>query len=575
MAIFLGAISLRGAPLAEPLARSLQSAMARAGDVQVHQGGSCAIAYVDLGIWPGASSRSTATEFAVVAADPVLCEGSRALRRGEAIDRLMQRVPTEGSAALRDAEGTFAGLIWSRQKGDLYAFTDKMGVRPLYWAQTNEHLFIASTFWALQALPELAQTPDWRGAAETAAFGFPLGNRTLVEQISALAPGHCLHISRAGVSDAPYWSWEQLPANKLQGEQLIEHIEAAFHDAMDRRMQGQSQVMAFLSGGMDSRLIAARLREQGLAVHSLNFAPPGSQDLVFGRLAAERLGCKHFEYAQGASDFGERQTEALQAWRQANPAAEAQPDQPGLIWSGDGGSVGLGHVYLTKAAVQQARASGLEAAARLIQAENKNVLSPRVLRARWRHLADTPLKGIVEDLQSRAAQVEAGRNCHLFFMLNDQRRHLVKYFETLHIRRVDLVLPFFDARFIAAVLSSPVDDFLEHRLYNALMSRLPMRAGEVPWQAYPGHQPCPIPVDGTLRRQWQDGWYDKQEADAIHRAFFKQFLRQVMTSSRAAAVISRTTAVLVAVAGLLGFKGRQYLAKNCLPFLAAAELTIR
>ncbi|MEO5660225.1 MAG: asparagine synthase-related protein, partial [Polaromonas sp.] len=490
MAVFLAAYCLHQGPVPDTLAQRLCTILAPAGNAELHVNGACAVAYVDLGLWPGSSAHSDENSFTIIGGDPVLCDGNQTYGRSEGMARLTQDIITRGEGALRNAEGTFAGLVLDRQGSRLQVFTDKMGVRPIYWAQTDSHVFVSSSFWALHALPGLNQRPNWQAAAETAAFGYPLGNRTLVEPLAVLGGGRSLCIDKTGVNNAVYWDWSQLTPNNLHGAALLTHIEQSFHDAVDRRCQGQTEVMAFLSGGMDSRLIVSRLRERGLRVHSLNFAPEGSQDLVFGRMVAEQLGCKHFEFGRGDLDFSERQTAATKAWEQINSEVSGHPEKLGLVWSGDGGSVGLGHVYLSSAAVAISRRQGLRAAALELQRVNKTRISPLLLRSAWRHLADLPLKGILEDLQSRPT-MEPGRSCHLFYMLNDQRRHLTQHFETLHLRRVDLVLPFFDGRFLTAVLTSPVDEFLEHRLYNDLMKRLPMGGGQVPWQAYPGHLPCP------------------------------------------------------------------------------------
>ena len=575
MALFIAAVALTDAPLAPSLSADLRVALAPAGEAQIEEDGDHAIAFVDFAIWPGASSRSSAQQFSVIAADPVYCEGEASWPRPEGIDRLLARIQQEGAATLRDAEGTFAGVVWNRTKKQLLAFTDKLGVRPLYWARTQNHLFLASTRWALHGLPMLALTPDWQAAAEAAAFGYPLGDRTLVRPISVLGGGHCIEAGRDGFADQPYWTWTELRPMQLQGDALLAHIEHAFHDAVDRRPHGQTKVMAFLTGGMDSRLIVSRLREGGRVVHSLNFAPPGSMDLVFGGMVAERLGCKHFEYSQGAVDLATRLIEARQAWRLANPDPTQDPEHMGLIWSGDGGSVGLGHVRMSTEAVRLARERGLDAAARHLQAADGNWLSPLILRRSWRRLADAPLDAMLADLRSREQQVEPGRNCHLFFMLNDQRRHLAEHVELLHLRRFDLVLPFYDGRFVSAVLSNPVDEFLDHGLYNRLMPRLPMQAGQIPWQSYPGHHPCPIPFESTLRSQWQGGWFDKREARRRDNALMRRLLKALASAKASADVLSRPTLAAVALASMVGMRSRQYLISNCQPFLQAEQIANR
>jgi hypothetical protein len=570
MAVFLAAYALDAVQADGGLCAQLEAALAPAGSARVERLGRIAVAYLDLKLWPGGSAQGDGRQLIVVGGDPVICREDQLLQRSAAIAALADDL----QQGLLDALGTFAGVHIDHDGLRLRAFTDKLGVRPIYWARSASHLYIASAFWLLEGLDDLNPAPDWQAAAETAAFGFPLGNRSSHASISVLEPGHLLQVLDCAVQAVTYWDWSSLPPNTLSEQALLTHVEEAFHAAVDRRSQDQSAVLCFLSGGMDSRLIAVRLRETGKQVHSLNFAPEGSQDLVLGRLIADRLGCQHFEYPNGNLGFVERQAGALKAWNEINSRLTEPLERPALIWSGDGGSVGLGHVYLNQDIIAQARRSGLSAAAKALQAKNSNFMMPSILRRQWRHLADLPLNGIEADLRARP-QVEPGRNCHLFLMLNDQRRHLARHFETLHKTRIDLVLPFFDARFLAAVLTSPVDEFLDHSLYNELMARLPFGAGRVPWQTYPGHLPCPVPVDPDLRHQWDDGWIDADGDKHMRSGHLQRIGRELSHSRSVRKVLVMPMLRLLIWAERLGIGRYGYLVNAAEPFLNAAKAADR
>jgi hypothetical protein len=79
-------------------------------------------------------------------------------------------------------------------------------------------------------------------------------------------------------------------------------------------------------------------------------------------------------------------------------------------------------------------------------------------------------------------------------MLNDQRRKLSAHFENLDLHRLELQLPFFDGAFLESVIATPLDWCLRHQFYVKMLPLFPPAVTEVPWQAYPGHQPCPLPV---------------------------------------------------------------------------------
>jgi len=111
---------------------------------------------------------------------------------------------------------------------------------------------------------------------------------------------------------------------------------------------------------------------------------------------------------------------------------------------------------------------------------------------------------------------DAGRNFYLFLMLNDQRRKLALHFENLDLHRLEFQLPFFDGAFLEAVIATPLDWCLRHKLYVKWLSLFPPVVTAVPWQAYPGHEPCPLPIPASLAYQW-DEKYQTNESVARKR----------------------------------------------------------
>lgn len=548
MAIFLAAAALGNVKLPRGLQARASEILAVAGDAHCVAESGAMLVYCDLGIWPGSSAKVAGDSLALIAGDPVLCAADGILTRQAAITEFAER--GVNPSILVDAQGTYCGLVWNRKSRTFFAFTDKLGVRPVYYAQAANVVYISNAQWVLEALTDLPKAPDWRGVAECAAFGFPLADRTLFSGMKTLYAGEMCIADVSAFAVRRYWDWNDIQASNASGAVLVDDVRRSFNAAVDSRIRNQKQVMAFLSGGMDSRMIVSRLRQNNVEVHTLNFAPQGSQDFVFGGMAAVAMGTEHFEFGGGSGDYSRRQVDALNAWKQAHPNKNAWPESPHLFWAGDGGSVTLGHVYLNEEMLRVARNEGSEAAARVIQRHNRLYLPSRAFRRKYRQAINFPLQGIVEDLSSRP-KVEAGRNCHYFFMLNDQRRHLVGHYENIHLKRTDLVLPFFDGRFLATVLGSPIDPFMRHALYNELMLSLPQQAGQVPWQAYPGHMPCPIPYEGKLRRQWQDSWLPPSFYRREKRKEYKVVLRNIMSSAFPAQVLNRVILFGICLMGIV------------------------
>ena len=92
---------------------------------------------------------------------------------------------------------------------------------------------------------------------------------------------------------------------------------------------------------------------------------------------------------------------------------------------------------------------------------------------------------------------------YFFLLFNDQKRHLDNHFETIHEHKVELILPYFDSKFLEKIISIPCHDMFFHKLYMRWFNLLPEYARNTPWQTYPRHEPCPIKIERDLKYQWE------------------------------------------------------------------------
>jgi hypothetical protein len=192
-----------------------------------------------------------------------------------------------------------------------------------------------------------------------------------------------------------------------------------------------------------------------------------------------------------------------EAWNASQERVAQPAERPGLVWSGDGGSVTLGHVYLNRAMVDAARTGDAQTAMQLSNHGWGSEVPRRLLRSDL--LASlsgkSPRKGLREELDALHCD-DAGRCLHLVLMHNDQRRHLAAHFEGIDLSRLEYQLPFFDSAFVESVLRVPIDFCLGHKLYMQWLRYFPEVVLSMPWQAYPGHEPCPLPTPSGVAYQW-------------------------------------------------------------------------
>ena len=146
-------------------------------------------------------------------------------------------------------------------------------------------------------------------------------------------------------------------------------------------------------------------------------------------------------------------------------AHELNVERPQVFWSGDGGSVGLGHVYMDEQMVDLCDEGRVEEAVRYFMALHGNYLPIGVLNARQRKaLPETIYNNVLAEVR-RYPRPDVGRQIYIFLLMNDQRRHLFKHFESIDEHGLEFLTPFFDTVFLRAVATTPVRWGILHRLY--------------------------------------------------------------------------------------------------------------
>lgn len=403
-----------------------------------------------------------------------------------------------------EARGTYSFAAIDVRSGHLTLATDCLGIRPLYYLDQGGIVVFSSTLSALRTLKEAIIGPrDERGAVEAAVFGFALQDRTGWQAVRCISAGGAVVFTEDRTEQSQYWSMSQVtPVQDKSARDGQEAVYQAFAEAVQMRAAGASVAAAQLSGGMDSRAVVALLRDQGIRVYSVNFAPPESQDLVYGRAVAAALDCHHTEVPMGGGGVLDDTRTVLGRLRSNTETQEAFGAEASLVWSGDGGSVTLGHVYLTEGMVSAAEAGDDVRAVDLMLAEQSWVVPKGVVRSeRVKELIEYPKCGLLEVLRNQRSR-DPGRRLHMLLMATDQRRHLHPHFELIYEHRCELQLPFFDRKLVVAAISRPVRPFLYHRFYNQWFQLFPKAVTAVPWQAYPGHEACPIESSEKLMYQW-------------------------------------------------------------------------
>jgi asparagine synthase (glutamine-hydrolysing) len=211
---------------------------------------------------------------------------------------LLHLYEDEGSGCLKRLRGEFAFVLWDARRRCLFAARDRFGIKPLFYSQHGEALFLASEAKALFAA---GVPPRWDvgSVLHHLLFCMPL-DRSLFEGIRQLPPGHFLLASEGELQITPYWDpGFPRPAEDARGPapgtHAIEEVHEQLRDAVGLRLQADVPVGFLLSGGLDSSAVlgvGSSLGQEGAEAFTVSFDHPKYDELPIARETAEARGVR-------------------------------------------------------------------------------------------------------------------------------------------------------------------------------------------------------------------------------------------------------------------------------------------
>ncbi len=252
----------------------------------------------------------------------VTCNGEiynyRALRRElEAMGRvfasdsdtevILQGYDEWGRGLLDRLDGMFAFAIWDDEAGELVLVRDRLGIKPLYVAETGGHLLFASEVRALLASGLVDRRLDPVGLSQYLAYQTVPAPRTLVRGVRMLLPGH-IAAARAGRAESrPYWDlldWRSPEGLDAGRDASCRRLGQLLTDAMAGHLVSDVPVGIFLSGGIDSSALVSLARAAGQRPRTFAVTFPGApeDESAHARLVAAQFGTEHTEVPISPAD---------------------------------------------------------------------------------------------------------------------------------------------------------------------------------------------------------------------------------------------------------------------------------
>jgi asparagine synthase (glutamine-hydrolysing) len=211
---------------------------------------------------------------------------------------ILQLYVKYGEACFAKLRGMFSIAIWDSRKQTLVLARDRVGKKPLYYYKDLEKILFASEIKSIYQYPRLDYSISNEALSEYFSYGFIGSPRSIYQNISKLEPGYYLKIDIMGNnSQKCFWEWSPpitpTISSFAEAKQLVfDKVD----ESIKLRMRSDVPLGAFLSGGIDSSIVVARMTEHSstpVKTFTIGFKDKAFDESEYASLVAKRYNTEH------------------------------------------------------------------------------------------------------------------------------------------------------------------------------------------------------------------------------------------------------------------------------------------
>jgi asparagine synthase (glutamine-hydrolysing) len=238
----------------------------------------------------------------------LIAKGDR-FRTASDTEVLVHLYALNGPRALDMLAGMFAFAIWDEETGEIFLTRDRLGIKPLYYFvdADNTRLIFASEMKSLLLSDEVPFEYDPAGVSDFFTYRFVPAPYTVLKRVRKVRPGHFIRARRGGIDEVRYWDVPAMPPSGRGLGELCAELRERLEASVRRNIVSDVAVGAFLSGGVDSSLMAAlmaRVSTEKVKTFSIGFgADSGIDESPVARRVAAHLGTEHHELILDGEDL--------------------------------------------------------------------------------------------------------------------------------------------------------------------------------------------------------------------------------------------------------------------------------
>jgi asparagine synthase (glutamine-hydrolysing) len=229
-------------------------------------------------------------------------------RTGSDCETIVHAYEEFGDGFLERLNGMFALALWDQRRRRLVLARDRVGIKPLYYAQHEGLLLFGSEAKTLLAYPGFPRALDLVSLDQYLTYEYVPTPRSIFQGVSKLRPGHALAVEDGQVRDWAYWQLDFTPRPPTRPvEDMADELWQTLREAVRRELMSDVPLGVFLSGGIDSSAVAAAMTELGGDVRSfsIGFEDASFDESAYAQQVAQHLGTRHHQQQLKADQMWE------------------------------------------------------------------------------------------------------------------------------------------------------------------------------------------------------------------------------------------------------------------------------
>tara|TARA_B100000989_G_scaffold270718_1_gene227013 strand:+ start:27800 stop:29659 length:1860 start_codon:yes stop_codon:yes gene_type:complete len=194
--------------------------------------------------------------------------------------------------------GMWSFAIFDKKKQEIFLSRDRFGEKPLYYYLKDKKFIFASELSAISQLNSFDKKINFSNLKKYCAYGYFPFDLTPYENVKKLNPGSnmLLKLDTFDLKIEKYWEYKLTPDYNLNERQWSEKIYELLNKSVKDRLVADVQVGVFLSGGLDSSIIAllaSKHKKEKIDTFSINFAENSFDESKYSNYVSKRIGSKH------------------------------------------------------------------------------------------------------------------------------------------------------------------------------------------------------------------------------------------------------------------------------------------